>query len=420
MKKLISVLLIILFLSTIMANGVSAATVFLTSDNVLGESEDFEMLNEIKEYIEEKTNGEVEVVVDSQASNPGEGTRVMNAECDYAVTIAYACSGNLLDLAEYSVKTNKTIISVNAGYLDLNKLNFLRRSYDDDWSDYSFAAIKSPGQFLTDSGIVLLQPGQKYPDETENGNIDYSSSKINEYIAESVVDTINNGNNQNRELDEDLIVKHNIHPSYLAEISKLIVENSNEDMKESYGSYKTQQALYMSSSYLVGYSLDIPKDYQAPDSPDKYSLFAKSSYSFNDYCNMADLVVDYMDENGKAPNYIEYDGARISYYDLVYNFALLTENHTDASHMNFSQNSEFHKYYDNTLLNLLPIAIIIILIIAVITILIKIRNRIRLKKQRRRYNQNNQYYNNRLQVKRKNNQNYYNNDPQKFNFKKRR
>ena len=41
----------------------------------------------------------------------------------------------------------------------------------------------------------------------------------------------------------------------------------------------------------------------------------------------------YMDANGKAPDSIEYNGAHISYYDLLYNFAKITQNHTDAKQL---------------------------------------------------------------------------------------
>ena len=98
MKKIIPLLIIALILiCPIFAEEVHATTVFLTSDNVLGHDEDFEMLNDIKNKIESKSNGQITVIVDDSASNPGEGDRVMNAECDIAVSIAYACAGNLVD-----------------------------------------------------------------------------------------------------------------------------------------------------------------------------------------------------------------------------------------------------------------------------------------------------------------------------------
>lgn len=391
MKKFLALSIIALFMiCTLLSPTVSATTVFLTSDDVLGHDEDMNMLYEIKDLIESKSNGQISVVVDSDASNPGEGTRAMNADCDVAVTVAYACAGNLKILGDYSSKVTKTVIYVNSGGLDLNNINFLRRSYDDDWSESSFAAIQQPGKFLKDSGVILLQPGQVYPDQTNNGNMEYSSSVINEYIADSVINAVNEGSATNRQYDSDLIVTHKLDPKYLAEDSQKIVSSYGGDMADSYGSYTTQQLLYMSASYIAGYSLDVPGSFEAPNNPLNSSVLTKDSYSFNDYYNMADIVVDYMNEHGQAPDYIEYEGALISYYDLVYNFALLTQDDTDSSHMNFDLEYKFNKFNDNGLLGLLPIAILIVLIIVIALVIRKIRKSRKKRKSRKaRRNQRN-------------------------------
>ena len=98
---------------------------------------------------------------------------------------------------------------------------------------------------------------------------------------------------------------------------------------------------------------------------------------------MADQVVDYMNEHGKAPDSINYNGATIGYYDLVYNFALLTQDDTSASNMNFPSEMGFHKYYSNFINDILPIGIILIAIILILVIIRKIRRRIRRRKERR-------------------------------------
>ena len=404
MKKIIPLVIIALILiCPIFAEEAHATTVFLTSDNVLGHDEDMQMLNDIKSQIEAKSNGQVNVIVDSEASNPGEGSRAIAADCDIAVTIAYACAGNLVDLASYSTQSTKKIIYVNAGSLDLTDINFLRRSYDDNWSSSSFAAIENPGQFLYDSGIVLLQPGQRYYGQTDHGNLDYSSSEINGYIADEVMKQVYS-NGVIRKFDSDLIVRHKLDPKYLAEDSKKIVDGFGTPMADSYGSYTTQQLLYMSASYLAGYSLDIPPSFAPPDNPAEYSTFTKGSYSFNEYCEMADIVVDYMEEHGKAPDSISYKGATISYYDLVYNFALLTQDDFDAAHMNFPQNADFQKYNSNILLDILPIALLIFAFIAIVIILRKVYKAIkrRIKRLKNRGKDNNYY---RSQGKRSNSRN---------------
>ena len=328
----------------------------------------------------------------------------MAARCDVAVTIAGACAGNLVDLADYSSKVSKKVIYVNAGTLDLNTINFLRRSYDDNWSHYTFASVKSPGKFLNDAGISLIQPAQEYPNDCYKGIIAYDSDSVNEYIANEIINAVYAGTSENKQVDTDLIVYHKLDPKYLAEDSKKIVVGHGSDMQESYGSYTTPQLLYMSAG----------------------------EYSFNDYYNMADIVVDYMNEHGKAPDSINYEGATIGYYDLVYNFALLTEDDTSASTMNFPSEMEFHKYYSDFLFEILPIGIIIIIIIVILlivrTIIKRIKRRIRRRKerkyrkrmQRERYGRNPRQFHRNIDSRYYSDYDYPSNQPKRLHRQERR
>ena len=421
MKKIVPLLLIsLIILSPIFAESADAVSVFLTSDNLNGHDADFARLNDIKDRIESKTNGDIIVVIDDSASKPGEGTRLMNTRSDVAVTIAGACAGNLVDLADYSTKVDRKIIYINAGSLDLNNINFLRRSYDDNWSDSTFASVQSPGKFLNDAGIIFIQPAVEYPNECHKGIIKSDSDVVNEYIANQIINAVYAETSENRQLDSDLIVYHNLDPKYLAEDSKQIVDGHGEDMKDLYGSYTTPQLLYMSASYIAGYSLDVPQYFEAPDNPQKYSSFTKGEYSFNDYYNMADIVVDYMKEHGKAPDSINYEGATIGYYDLVYNFALLTEDDTSASNMNFPSEFGFHRYYSNFLYDILPIGIIIIVIIAVLLVIRKIIKSIKRRIQRRKMKKARKAMYNRNSRTLYSNNNYSQNSPRRLNRQRRR
>lgn len=385
MKKIIPILLLsLILLCPIFAESADATTVFLTSDNLHGHDADFHRLNDIKERIESKTNGAITVIIDDEASNPGEGTRLMNVRTDVGVSISAACAGNLVELADFSTRATKKVIYVNAGSLDLNNINFIRRSYDDNWSHYTFASIKSPGKFLNDAGISLIQPAIEYPNDCHKGIIKSDSDEANEYIANEIINAINAGAASSKQLDTDLIVTHKMDPKYLAEDSQLIADSQGGEMQESYGSYTTQQLLYMSASYIAGYSLQVPPSFEAPDNPEKYSSFNRWSYSFNDYCKMAAQVVEYMNENGKAPDSINYEGATIGYYDLIYNFALLTEDDTSVSTMNFPLNFGFHKYYSNFLFDLLPIGLIIVALIIVLLVIRKIIRGIKRRRRNRR------------------------------------
>ena len=65
MKKIIPLLLLsLIILCPIIAESADATTLFLTSDNLHEHDADFARLNDIKERIESKTNGDIVVVVD--------------------------------------------------------------------------------------------------------------------------------------------------------------------------------------------------------------------------------------------------------------------------------------------------------------------------------------------------------------------
>ncbi len=381
-KIITFILLILLIIVPVMAEDVNATTVFLTCDNMQGNDQDINMLNEIKNYIEQESNGQINVIIDSSASNPGEGDRAIQADADVSVAIAYADAANLLNLAKASSSlSNKKIVYVNAGTLDLTNINFLRRSYDDNYSNSSFANIQKPGTLLTEAGINLIQPCQALPNEVGENGISESSDTVNKYLADSIIKVVESGNSGGT-LDTNLISYHKMDPKYMAEDSQKIVDGYPAKMETSYGSYTTQQILYMTSSYIAGYSLNTPDDYSPPSNPEKYSSFNHNQYSLQDYVNMSDIVVDYMDENGRAPNYINYDGARIGYYDLVYNFALLTEDQTSSSKMVLPQEADFHKYYDNTNATLVTIGIVILIIIVGV---ILVRNSVLKRRRKKRY-----------------------------------
>ena len=82
-----------------------------------------------------------------------------------------------------------------------------------------------------------------------------------------------------------------------------------------------------------------------------------------------------MDENGRAPNYIEYDGAKISYYDLLHNFAKITENHTDSSEMDFAREYHFEKVNESILITAFPYVLAILVLILACAGLRKIRRK---------------------------------------------
>ena len=366
MKEKISILLVI---ALILTSTVSATNVFLTSDSISNTDNDLDMLKSIKNYVEELSGGQITVTIDSQAPSPGEGTRLIESNYDVGVNVANPCAGNLLILAKYAVNTDKQIIHVNTGDFDLNNSDgYIRRAWDDDYSSNVFAGINNPGKYLQDAGIEYIQPLQEYPDAAYKGTYSQSRDEVNKYIAQQIVDKINN-NNDNRAYDDGLVLTHKLDVSQMAKASKELYESEDSSYDDTYNGYTASQVLYLTASYLNGNGLESPSGYEAPSTPWTYSLFAKDAYTISDYMKMGGIVKQYMDENNKAPDYIEYNGAYIAYPDLVRTFAKITENHTDSSSMNFYGSYYLEKVNHSFIIDMLPIAALILVFIVALAIL---------------------------------------------------
>ena len=364
MKKQIAILIMALLILAPVIQDVSASkTVFITSDNINNQNDDIKMLNSIAKYIEEISGGELQVIVDNEAPAPGEGYRSIAVTSDVSVNIAASDSSNYLQLAEYSVNSTKQIVFVNIGDYDLdNHSNYLRRAWDDNYTSEKFAGMHDPGTLLQHSGIYYVQPAKEFPRNTHDGIVDRFDDQMNKQIAQEIVDIVNGHANDTKTLSDELIVYNNIPPSGMANASKALINSNDTEFKGPYGSYTPAQLLYQTSSYLNGNGLDVPKTYEGPENPLGVSFLTKDTYSVYDYFAMGGIVRNYMDENGRAPDSIEYKGAHISYYDLLYNFAKITQTHTDKEHMNFESEYKFEKVNDSILLNIFPFIVILFLL----------------------------------------------------------
>lgn len=367
MKRQIAILIMVLLIVAPVIQDVSAAkTVFITSDNIVDHDTDLKVLNSIKSYIEEISGGELQVIVDNQAPAAGEGWRAIEVTSDVSITLAASDAGNYLQLASSTVNSNKQIVFVNIGDYDLdNHTNFLRRAWDDNYSNESLAGLKDPGTFLKNAGIYYVQPTKEFPGNTDNGILDRYDEDMNKQIAQEIVDIINTHGNDTKVLSDNLVSQNTLKPGVVANASKELINSGDKEMTGTYGNYTAPQLLYQTSSYLNGNGLDFPKSYEEPSSPMGISFLVKDTYSIYDYFKMAGIVREYMDQNGRAPDSIEYEGAHIGYYDLLYNFAKITQNHTDVKHMSFESEYHFDKVNDSILLHVFPfVAILFVLFLA--------------------------------------------------------
>lgn len=367
MKRQIAILIMVLLIVAPVIQDVSAAkTVFITSDNIVDHDTDLKVLNSIKSYIEEISGGELQVIVDNQAPAAGEGWRAIEVTSDVSITLAASDAGNYLQLASSTVNSNKQIVFVNIGDYDLdNHTNFLRRAWDDNYSNESLAGLKDSGTFLKNAGIYYVQPTKEFPSNTDNGILDRYDEDMNKQIAQEIVDIINTHGNDTKVLSDNLVSQNTLKPGVVANASKELINSGDKEMTGTYGNYTAPQLLYQTSSYLNGNGLDFPKSYEEPSNPMGISFLVKDTYSIYDYFKMAGIVREYMDQNGRAPDSIEYEGAHIGYYDLLYNFAKITQNHTDVKHMGFESEYHFDKVNDSILLHVFPfVAILFVLFLA--------------------------------------------------------
>ena len=361
MRKEIAILIMaILIIAPVIQDVTATKTVFITSDNIVDHDSDLKMLNSLKTYIEEISGGELQVIVDNEAPAAGEGWRSIEVTSDVSIDLAASDAGNYLQLAQYTVNSDKQIVFVNTGNFDLdNSSNFLRRAWDDNYSNESLAGMQSPGTFLKNAGIYYIQPAKEFPDNAQSGSLDKYDEEMYKKMAQEIVDIINTHENDTKILSDGLIKQNIIKPSVMANASKELIKSEDKEMTGTYGNYTGPQLLYQTSSYLNGNGLDVPKAFDEPENPMGISFMVKDKYSIYDYFKMGGIVREYMDQNGRAPDSIEYEGAHIGYYDLLYNFAKITQNHTDARHMGFESEYHFDKVNDSILLHIFPFVLIL-------------------------------------------------------------
>ncbi|WP_462315298.1 adhesin [Methanobrevibacter sp.] len=375
MKRQIAILIMaILILAPLIQDVTAAKTVFITSDNIIDHDSDVKLMNSLKSYIEELSGGELQVIVDNQAPAAGEGWRSIEVTSDVSVDLAASDAGNFLQLATSTINSDKQIVFVNIGDYDLdNHTNFLRRAWDDNYSNETLAGMHDPGTFLKNAGIFYVQPAKEFPNNVHNGVISNYDEEMNKQMAQEIVDIINTNGKTEKTLSDGLVTHNIIKPSIMAKASQELIKSNDKEMKGTYGNYTGPQLLYQTSSYLNGNGLDIPKSYEEPENPMGISLMVKDTYSIYDYFKMGGIVREYMDANGRAPDSIEYEGAQISYYDLLYNFAKITQTHTDAKHMGFESEYHFDKVNDSILLQIFPFILILFILFVAYLLFKRIR-----------------------------------------------
>ncbi|MGB9937023.1 MAG: hypothetical protein ACPK7O_04835 [Methanobacterium sp.] len=350
MKKIVILFLMLIISFSIFSSSVSGSNsnaisnnysmnnfpvIFITSDNFISENTDKEMLISIKKAIGNSAN----VIIDTNSPNPGEAPRaVKNAPGGTAAYIAAADPGSMVDLVtgikNGYLKTDAqkldAIAFVNYGSTDLENTNYLPRSYDDNYSSPYFAGLYSPGLFLKDAGIDLIQP-----------NIETSSQQEEiDKIADGLVNVANSANKKHlsSNYNNGLIGIHQVNPARVAYASQSILDDKNPEMGYS-------KWMYLASQYVSGYPI---KDNSEQFS--KNNLSGDSTYfgvlTINEYRDVGKTTSDYMEYNKTVPKSIKVDGKTFKQGDLQYLFARLTYDHTDKKNMTFPKYIFINRSYE--------------------------------------------------------------------------
>lgn len=298
--------------------------IYISSDKLISDNVDKELLNKIKNAI----SGSANVIIDEKSPNPGEAPRaIQNAPGGIAVFIAASDPGSMNEIV-YGIKKgylNKDaqkldgIVFVNYGGVNLENISYLPRAYDDNYSSPYFAGLYNPAAFLKSSGIVLIQP-----------NIGTSSdgARINK-IATGLLEAAHSPNKDhlNPSYNSELVAIHQINPEKVAYGSQSIIAGKNPDMGYS-------KWMYLASQYVSGYPIK-NSDQKFSGSYDGENSTYFGVLTTDEYREVGKAVSEYIEANKTVPQSIKVEGRTLKKADLQYLFAGLTYDHTSSQNMIF-------------------------------------------------------------------------------------
>lgn len=189
------------------------------------------------------------MLLDPSSPKPGEAPRaIINAPSGIAAYIAAAYRVVMYDLVigvnngylKESAKRLESIVLIKYGSLDLGKLEFMPRSWDDNFSKERFAGLDKASKFLQSGGVKIIQP--KVGTNTKSERIMKISSTLidNAYSAKKEY--------LNGKIDSNLVAEHEINPSELACDVQRILNNKTPTIG-------TSNWVYLASQYIGDYPI---------------------------------------------------------------------------------------------------------------------------------------------------------------------
>lgn len=308
--------------------------IYITSDNLISENADKDLLNKIKEAI----SGSANVQIDDKSPKPGEAPRaIQNAPSGIAAYIAAADPGSMTDLIN-GIKSGylkndaqklNGIVYINYGQFNLDNTSYLPRAWDDDYSNIYFAGLYNPSSFLKSAGINLIQP---------NVGTSSQDEEINK-IASGLIDAayLSNKNQLISNYNSELIGTHEMNPEELAYNSQNILSGNGPKIG-------IPTWMYLTSQYVSGYPIkNTTEDFSG-------NISGKNTYfgvlTIGEYREAGKEVHDYMETNKIIPNSVNVDGKKLNKADMEYLFAELTYDHTSKKNMTFPKYFFMNKAYE--------------------------------------------------------------------------
>lgn len=296
--------------------------IYITCDNLMSKNEDIAMLNKIKSTI----SGSANVIIDPSSPKPGEAPRaVKNAPSGIAVYIAAACPGVMYDLVNgvnngylrESAGKLDGIVYINYGSLNLEKLEYMSRSWDDNFSKERFAGLYKPSKFLQSGGIKFIQP--KVGTNTEAERIMKISSALINIVYSAKKEHLNG------KIDSNLVAEHEINPTELAFDAQRILNNKTPTIG-------TSNWIYLASQYIGGYPIKKTQNSFSNAASSGTSTYS-GKLSRTEYRDIAKRVFEYMKNNKKVPDTVNVKGGKLNSSDVTYLFAKIISNHTNKKNM---------------------------------------------------------------------------------------
>ena len=281
------------------------------------------------------------MVIDPQSPNPFEASRIPKYAAEHkqnnsitgkcvALYIAYYCSGTTYDLVEgtqgYLKKYTDLLDGLCFAYygdIQVNESDFIRRAWDDNFSDERFAGLYYPYKYMTEGGLGFIQAKKNGANRTQ----------MIKTIAEGVLEYAQTANKihvtSNHSELKKYIAWHDFSPVELAIDANNLLNGKATNLDLSKWIYHTSQYIGAQPIRNTIKNITLPITYIESSFNDSFSLTRL------DYRAVINQIREYIEENDAAPAHITYNDKLININDYCYMLANIISKHTNKTNVTF-------------------------------------------------------------------------------------